>query len=365
MRITLKTLKLQEMVARSIKGASNNKLIPLTGLMSISLKGNVLTLTTTDASNYLYIREDKVEGDDFYVTVQVETFSKLISRMTCENVTIILHPEIQVLEVKGNGDYKIELPVDENGQLIKYPDPLADFQPEEESNTTVQLSTIDTILNTVKSALATTLEIPCYTGYYVGDSVIATDTYKIAGMDATLFEGAKRLISPEMMNLLAVMTAEKVSVDINDNIIVFSSPDCVVYGNAMEGIEDYAVDAITSLIKTDFQSVCKLSKSALLQLLDRLALFVNTYDKNGVYLTFTKSGLQISSKASSGVEIIPYIESTNFKDFTCVADISMLTQEVKAIASETIELYYGQDNAIKMEDGNITIIVALLEDDRA
>ena len=101
----------------------------------------------------------------------------------------------------------------------------------------------------------------------------------------------------------------------------------------------------------------------MLQLLDRLSLFVGTYDKTAVRLTFTKDGLQVESKASSGVEIIKYVDSQNFREFTCLVDISMLTQEVKAIQSDVIEMYYGEDNAIKFVDGSITIIVALLEDE--
>ena len=100
-----------------------------------------------------------------------------------------------------------------------------------------------------------------------------------------------------------------------------------------------------------------------MQLLDRLSLFVGPYDKNAIQLTFTRDGLQVTSKAENGVEIINYVASDNFKDFTCQIDIQMLTQEVKAISNDVIEMYYGEDNAIKMTDGNITIIVALLEDD--
>ena len=57
MKLKIKTLKMQEMVSKAIKGASGNKMIPITSLMAIELKENVLTLTTTDASNYVKIIE--------------------------------------------------------------------------------------------------------------------------------------------------------------------------------------------------------------------------------------------------------------------------------------------------------------------
>ena len=360
MKLTLKTEKLKEMVSRAVKGAGNNKLIPLTSLMAIEVTDNKLTLITTDATNYLYITEDKVVADNFYVVVDATTFSKLISKMTCENIT--LEVKTGVLNIKGNGNYKIELPLDENGGPIKYPDPVDRLDLSSATQKTINRTTVQVILETIKPALAVTLENPCYTGYYIGDGVVATDTYKIASMDVNLL-GANRLVSPEFMDLLAVMTNEKITVMYTDTDIVCSTPDCTVYGKFMDGIEDYAIDAIMDLVNTEIDSFCSVPKNALLQLLDRLSLFVGPYDKNAIHLTFTQNGLQVSSKATNGIEIIDYIASDNFKDFTCAIDIQMLTQEVKAISNDVIELYYGEDNAIKMTDGNITIIVALLEDD--
>lgn len=363
MKLTLKTEKLKEMVSRAVKGVGNNKLIPLTSLMAIEVKNNKLTLITTDATNYLYIIEDKVVADDFYVVVDANTFSKLVSKMTCENVTLeISSSGAWMLNVKGNGNYKIELPLDENGELIKYPDPYSRMTEVQDCGT-INRTTIQVILDTIKPALAVTLDNPCYTGYYVGEQVVATDTYKIASMDVKLLKGKPELFSAELFDLLAVMNAEKIKVDMYNDDVLFTTPDCIVCGKTMEGIEDYAIDAIMGLVNTEFDSFCAIPKSAILQLLDRLSLFVGTYDKNAIHLTFTQNGLQVSSKAANGVEIIDYVSSDNFKDFTCAIDIQMLTNEIKAIQNDVIELYYGEDNAIKMTDGNITVIVALLEDD--
>lgn len=361
MKFTMNAVKLKDMVSRAVKGVGNNKLIPLTSLMAIEVKDNKLTLITTDATNYLYITEDKVVADDFYVVVDANTFSKLISKMTCENVT--LEAKVGILHVKGNGDYRIELPLDENGEPIKYPDPYDKLRTSVEDVGIVNRTTIQVILDSIKPALAMTLENPCYTGYYIGEQVVATDTYKIASMGVKLFESEPKLISAELMDLLAVINDEKIKVEMNDTDVVFSTSDCVVCGKFMEGIEDYAIDAIMGLVDTEINSSCSIPKNAILQLLDRLSLFVGTYDKNAIHLTFTPNGLQVSSKAANGVEIIDYVSSENFKDFTCTVDIQMLTQEIKAIQNDIVELYYGEDNAIKMTDGNITIIIATLDDE--
>lgn len=362
MKLTVDAQVLKEMVSRVVKGASNNKLIPITSLMKIECSNKLFELVTTDATNYLYITSDKIVGDDFYAVVPVDIFSKLISKITSENV--VLEIKMGVLHVKANGNYSIELPLDENGQPIKYPDPMDSIDLSTAQEKIINRSTVEVILETVKPALAVTLENPCYTGYYVGDKIVATDTYKIASMDVDLFGKAiSYLISPELMDLLAVMKDEKITVYLHDNDIVFSTTDCTIIGKVMEGIDEYAIDAISELVDTEFDSYCKIPKSALLQLLDRLSLFIGTYDKNAVRLTFANDGLQVESKASSGVEIIEYVDSKNFKNFTCLIDIQMLINEVKSVSNDVIELYYGEDNAIKIVDGNITIIIALMVDE--
>ena len=360
MKLTITTSTLQNLVSKAMKGASNNKMIPLTGLMAIQLKDHELTLITTDATNYLYVREDKVEGDDFYVVIQADMFSKLIARLTCEKVSLELKDN--VLLVSGNGKYSIELPLDEEGELIKYPDPLINFG-NGGTEETINLSTVKLILNTAKAALADTLEVPCYTGYYTGNKVVATDTYKICGINIKLWD-EPALISPEMMSLLDIFTDEKIAVIRKDNVLVFESQNCTLYGTLMDSIDDYQIEAINGLLEQDFESSCKIAKAPLLQLLDRLSLFVSPYDKNGIYLTFTRDGLQIESKQANSTETISYTESNKFHDFTCCVDIEMFHSQIKANTGDAITIHYGEDNAIKLTDGNVTQVVALLEDDR-
>ena len=82
MKFTIGTELMKDVVARAIKGAGNNKLIPITSMMCIQLKDGELTVITTDATNYLYIKEQHVAGDDFYVVVDENQFAKLVSKMT-------------------------------------------------------------------------------------------------------------------------------------------------------------------------------------------------------------------------------------------------------------------------------------------
>ena len=367
MKFTTNTALFQEMVAKAIKGAGMSNDLYITQLMSISLKDNRLTLETTDNNNYLYVSQDKVAGDDFSVVVVADKFSKLISKLTCENVTLEIPlakaGELDKLVVKGNGKYTIELPYDENGELIEFPDPVSESSDKLWNTGEVQLSTIRHILNTAKASLLVGKEDMCYSDYYVGDRVVSTDTYKICGINIKMFDEPK-LISPQLMDLLDVMSSENIDIRYDSETVIFETGDVTVYGLVEEGISDYQIDAISGLLDEDFPSSCKIEKQSLLQMIDRLSLFVDVFDKNSVYLTFTNDGLMISSKQDSGSEVIPYSESSNFKPYTCCLDIDLFKTQVKAYQDDMIELFYGKDNSIKMVNGNTVQIVALAEDDR-
>lgn len=360
MKFTSRTTAFQEMVSKSIKGASCDKLLPITSLMAIQLKMNQLRLITTDASNYLYIMQDNVEGDDFSVVVFAEQFSKLMTKITSENITLEL--EDKILTVTANGTYKLELPLDENGELIVYPDPVSY---KGRPTTKINLSTIKNILRTNKASLANSTDNVDaeYMNYYVGNRVVTTDTYKICCFNTEVFK-EPALISPEMMNLLDLMTEESISVYDSGNILQFVTKDCIVYGHKMEGIENYLIGSVDELVDAKFSSKCNINKDALLATLERIELFVGAYDNKAVTLTFTKDGLDVSSKQSNGIESIAYVEAMGkkFKEYTCNVDITMLITQLKAYDGNVVTIEFGNDSSIKLDSEAIVQIVALLEE---
>lgn len=351
----IKTARLQEMMSKAMKGVGNNKLLPLTSLIAIKVEDGTLSIISTDATNYLYVSE-KVESEDFYVCVQAEQISKLIARMTSDEISLEIKDNS--LEVKGNGTYSIALPLDEDGSIVNYPNPYKDFSGEKIG--VISNANIKTILNTLKPALAVTMDYPQYTNYFVGDCVIATDTQKINAISTAILEAAK-LITSEMMNLLDVMTDDNIDIFAYGNIIVCKSSNAIVYGTSTFDIEDFNVAAIKNLINQEFPSKCVIQKTNLLQLLDRISLFVDTFDDGAIVLTFTKDGLLVESKQSSGSELIPYVSCENFNEFIASVDVFTLQTQIKAQPSDTIEMWFGEQNALKVVNDNITSIIALLE----
>lgn len=358
MKLTLQTQKLQEMLSKAIKGASNNRMIPITGLVAIHLKDEVLTLITTDASNTLKVVEKGIKGDDFYAAIQVDLFSKLVAKTTAENIVLTLQEGS--LEVKGNGSYRIELPLDEDGKLIQFPDPKFDY---DATKSSLKLSDVKSVLIANKAALALTMENPCLTGYYFDDKAITTDTFKVCINAVKLFN-EKALLPAELVELLSLCDEETIQVQRSNGKVLFTTKTISILGHELPDIQNYPAAAIESYLDTEFQSYCDISKAEIMSVLDRLSLFVTVYDKNGIYLTFSEDALIISSKKSNSTESVKCLNKGNFQPFTLCADIELLMSQLSAQPEDAIKLWYGNPTVIKMTSEKLTQIVALLEDDR-
>lgn len=357
MQMKINTIKLQEMLSKAVKGVGNNKLLPKTSLMSIRLHNTTLTITTTDATNYLNVREQGVMGDDFYVAVEADTFAKLIAKMSCEYVTLELKDNY--LNVIGNGSYKITIPIDEDGEPVEFTDPTNSMSVANKIGS-ISRSVLNQILTSVKPSLAITMDYPCYTSYFVSDSVVATDTYKVSVLNKAIIE-SPCLISSSAMDLLSVISSDMIDIYADGDQLLFRGDNITVYTVEAIGIEEYAIEAIHGLAEQSFHSSCKVSKNELLRTLDRINLFVDKGDKGEVCLTFNTGSLMVESKQSNGVETIGYVsESVNPKIFQCSINVNMLMTQVKAQSGDTVEIHYGEDNAIKIVDGDVTSIVALL-----
>lgn len=355
-KISIPAVKFQDMVARATKGASENKLLPITSMMCIEMKDHVLRLTTTDTANTLIIQSDKIEGDDMYAVVPVKQFSGLIAKTTSDSIKLVLKGND--LEVHGNGVHKISLPVDEDG-VVQFPQFSFDKEGDGE---VINLSSIKDVLNINKACVAKTIDTPCLCGYYLGEQVISTDEQTICFNDMKLTE-EDFLVSPEMMELLALSKQEKITWWYKDGFFLFETDDMILHGAEHDGKDLFPAEDIMGYLDTEFDSRCRLPKIALQGLIDRLALFIEPYDKNGAYLTFTKDGVKINSKKSNSDETIPYIESTNFSPFVCCVDIPMLKGLIDANPGESIDIWYGNDACIKMTSGKVTQVIALLEDE--
>lgn len=370
MKFTIDTIRLQSMLSKALRCASESPDRPLTELILIKLDKGELSLTTTDFTNYMVVREKEVSGDDMEVVVRIKTFAPLISKMTSDLITLELKDNY--LEVVGNGVYKIELVLDENGKVIKFPNPV-NVMPKDNLVTTLTSSMIARIVGGLKQSLYVLAkgedDVP-YTKYILGKNCLASNAYVVSSLDVEVFDEYKS-ITTKLMEILRVVTDDSVNVYTNTKLnsagievkeLAFVSEHYVIYGLESSDVKDFPLAQIQKHFTQVFTSSCVVAKEALLQLLGRISLFIDVYDNNAVTLNFTKDSLEISNKASSGVEELSYVNSNNPEEFVCLVSVKSLEPQIRAMSGDLITIHYGNDKTIKITDNSgLTTIIALGE----
>ncbi len=358
--IKLSTEKFKKAVAKAEKGAGKNQLMPITEMIGIKVIDRALYLCTTDKTNDLQVIIKDVESEDVSITVKAETLAKLMSKITSDTTTLEITDDN--LLVKANGNYKIPLEVDENGNIDF---PSIKFDKAYKKEFEVDINAVKNILNINKASLAVTYDNPFLTGYLIGDNTITCN----GGEGCITFNGnkfsdigEKILVNPNMMTLLGMCGQEKIKIIKDGSQLYLYSNDMIICGKELDGKEDYPADEMSVYLEEKFPSSCKVTKSLLLGVLDRLQIFIQPYDENGAVFTFTEKALQIQSKTSNSVEEIMYTESTNAEPFNCLVDIPMFKEQLNANPADVVEIHFGLDNAIKMTYGKITQVISLLED---
>lgn len=353
--LTIKTDLLKTLLNKADKCASKNKMLPLTCMLCIEVKNNTLTLTTTDGSNYLFVKHE-LEAEDFYVVVDEEMFVKLVAKTTSDTMTFELVGNH--LNIAGNGAYSLELP-DENGALIVFPNPIAN-RGFTQTRTTISKETLSLILKTNKIAVSQSFAEPCYTGYYMHDAVVTSDRTVVCCNDVKIFD-TPMLINPELMNILSVFDDDVMIMTDGDEIVFCScNNDEIAYGHLMHEIDDFNIEAIMGLVKKDIPYKCEISRNMLQNVLDRLSLFVTTFDKNAITLKFTHDYLEISSINTTAIERIKYAYVNETADTEFNIDIELLRKQISVLSGDVIELWYGSNVCIKLVDGDTIQLIPLL-----
>lgn len=355
MQIKIKTEVLQNLVNKVSKGMGNNKMLPITEMIGINISNSTLSLISTDGRNKVQVigQVENLDNQDTNVAVTGANFVKLIQKTTTENVTLSV--DDNKLTVKGNGSYSFSLPVDEEGHLISM-----------QSITTDGLQTIEVnskdlkdSYNLNKESVATTMEVPSYTGFYYDETgSIATNSLKISYVKNSLLKNPVLLVS-SFAALFSLIDEEKATIGQNNSEIFVYTPTVILQSTKMPDITDFPVDSIKPFLQTEMEHKVTVNKQALLNLLDRISIFVTPYDKNGIKLDFTKDGLVVWTIKEDNKELLPYTSSNNLKEHSVKVDVTNFKALVSSNPEAEVTIHYGSDVAIKMTFGNVIQIMSL------
>lgn len=344
------TSKFKNILNKSVKACSNNKLFPLSSLVGISIFGDgYCLLTSFDSVNLVNVSDiiceelPKSSADELVMNVVVQAIPlcSLISKINTD--TIELKEEGECLIIKsGRNNYKFPIYYEE-GEVVSFPDIRVNVV--DVKVTRVNLDEFKLALKYNESCAAKTFEIPSLVNAYFGERIITSDSIRACFTNVSLFDTPVLLQYP-LLKLLNIFDDEEVNVVFEgNNIAIFNDAynTCVV-GQVSDDLSEFPIVALNRLATIENNNEIRLVKKELVDCLERLAIF----DDNILNVTITKNAVTFSN----GDSVNEVLELTNATEFEFSVALSSFLPLIRATDGEVIHLRYGSNIGVSVVSYN-------------
>ena len=357
MQIKLKTDELKNAVNKVVKGMGNNKILPITEMIGVNVETDKLVLVSTDGSNTVQVSfklENNTTSESF--VLNGKQFSQLVQKTTTEYVT--LTSEDNKLVFKANGTYTLSFPIDEDGNLVK----LLPIEIDSETQDELDIKEFNKSYEINKFSVAQTMETPSYTGFYFDENgSVTTNSIKISYVKNSLFKSPV-LLNSRFVGLVSLIDSDKAIVKHTNSELVIQAGDVAIKGYKMTDVVDFPIEDIKPFLESDIPHKVRLNKKALLNVLDRISVFITPFDKNSIKIDFTEEGARVWTMDGVNNELLPYVDKENFEKSSIKVDVKNIKDLVTADPEEEITIMYGHEAAIKLSFGTVSQVLALVGD---
>lgn len=349
MKFQIETIELNKLLNIVKKGVPSRSAKLVAEYLRVRIIGNQLLITATNLVNYITVKTT-THGTEGEVIVRAKTLIELASKTTKD--VMKFEKKDTYLEIKGNGTYKVELLENEEYPLIAFD--------QESLQLEVNVNKLKEIFSTGKSAIASELIMPCLTGFNVGEKAITTDGIKMCIMnkDSNAFS---TLFTQGFADLVMNITEETAIMLQDKNKIGIYTDSIAVEGVELDGISDYP--DITPLTQIEYPYHAIIPVSSTIKALDRLSLFVNEIDNNGVVLTFNEDTLSMKDTKAKSIEGINFKEGSMTSDESIQVGVNLfyLKDLLSAVKSDYVKVSYSADLPLQIVDGDTVFILGLLD----
>lgn len=365
MELKIKTARFKEEIANASKGSGKISNIRITEAIGIEAKdGNVILTTTDNATNLTVRMLDVVDKNiEFYACTDSDILAKLVAKTDSDYIKLTLKEGY--LQFEGNGVYNLPLIIEpEDGSLCR----ISPIPVSKDNEFVITKKDMDKLLQYNRFSVSKSIAVPYLMGYCIKDgrvytfnSETSTATITALNVDKSIFA----LLPPTVVSLVSSIKDEKFKMYIDNNKVSFESSTIRIDGTLMEDLEKYPVDDLYNTVSSGetFYNRVRVNKSELINVLDRIALFVENDDEGFIGLSFTQDGLLISNKKSSGIEKILYTESELASPVSKEVDIRDIRGALATIVGEVATISFGDLIGLRFEENEAIHIIAQSDSD--
>jgi len=360
--------KLKEVGNVILLAVDTQELAPITGLLSIKVKDNTMTLAVTNREYYVKVKVPVTSTEELNVTVNALQFLKLVSQTTSETIT--LTNKDNCLVVKGNGTYKI--PISYTGdEVLEIPEinlnnVTVDF--------TIPGNTLDSIrVYNLKQISGGITNVPVQKMCYMDEKGAITFTSGACVNNFTLPTPVKVLFNTRLIKLFKLFKDHEVSFKMahdlmegDENLVQskvsFETSD--VFISAVlpaldELLPQIPVDLIREKANTEFDYKITLDKGLLLDSFNRIKLFVGDNKVNHfAKFSFGAHSVDISDLSEDNKETIYYSNNiTMTTPYVATFDLNEFISVLDNCNENTISVGFGDGTAAVIGRGNILSVI--------
>lgn len=357
---------LKEVCSIILTAVDSSDVSKLNDTLELKASNGALFLNVTNKEYFAQVKLIMDEKIDFHATVNASLFLNLVSKTTSN--TVELKVKKNVLEFKGNGNYKLPLIYEDENILtlpeIKVTNPTKSFE--------IESSILHSILKfNSKELTKGIISRPVQTLYYIDDEGCITFTSGACVNNFKLPEQIKILLSNKVVKLFKLFKEDKVKFtlgfeSISDSIVqtrVKFEDTKINISAILPGdsslISSVPAKAIRDRANKIYNYSVTFSREMLSDALNRLLLFNTKQSANNFRrFVFDKESVMISDLDGINKEDVDYINSLNIDEpYSAIFDIFELKTVLDGYKDEYMIFKFGDNQAAVLAKNNILNVI--------
>ena len=350
-----------------VNAVDANQLSTLTETLELKVENQMLYLGVTNKEYYVQAKINLGEDVDFHATVNAKLFLKLINQITTD--TIEFNIKDNILEIKGNGKYKLPLIYD-NDKLLELPQIII-------NNVTTEFNINSEILNSIlkynskelvnKAIIAQEVQKL----YYVDEQGCITFTSGACVNNFTLEKPVKLLFNDRLVKLFKLFKTGNVHFSLGYDALTeeiiqpkvkFENDTIKIVAilNNDSLINSVPVEAIRKRANDIYDYSVSLNRFALIEALNRLLLFASVEKNIKTYsiFKFESDKVTIYGSDNENNEPLYYMNDTTVTEpYEALIDLIDLKTTLDNCNDEYITMRFGNHQAIVVARNNIINII--------
>lgn len=376
-KITLSTVLIQDLISRVLRGARGDKNIPITNWIHIhsDLDSPDIHATVFDGITY-YRVFDTLEGqhEEFDVVAPFEKLAKIFPKLHGSSNTTLKIMNNTFKVICGKSSYNIEIPVDENGDLVEYPEENYLNKGVEfpyEFRLQFEKGEVSSILSSLGSSLLVGESFPELggifideTGSYASDSRVVSEYFNVRSDKEVLIPRSVAKVLEFMDSNDGICLEYLGDFDKNEVFYARNGHSVMVSSNSLS-TKNYPITSIKNALNVDYTVNVSVDTEEMLSAIRCISVLLDTME-DIVNIVLSSADRCIYFKDTKGkfVESVSILSNCS-KDVSCKTSGKLLSIGVSDKDSDTTiikftDIVHAGKILMQNESGSIVHVIATM-----